>query len=237
MASVFNQAVEVAAARHIRSKAAQSNGAPVIPDKSDMNGTVVNGLHPGVTDADCTTIDKFHEILHISEKPDLSRKQSLIDPSPSTRQQRLLLVDDNQINLRILTTVATKLGHAFITATNGQESVQAYEAAHHRVSDRPFDVVFMDISMPVLNGFEASRAIRSFERAHGIAPTYIVALTGLGDGLSRQEAFQSGMNLFLLKPLKLSLIKKVLDERESRGPEMDKERVDVLGRRRRGVAV
>lgn len=71
--------------------------------------------------------------------------------------------------------------------------------------------------MPILSGFEASRGIREFERKHKIPPTFIVALTGLGDDRSRQQAHRSGMNLFLMKPLKLALIKKVIDERDTGG--------------------
>lgn len=64
-------------------------------------------------------------------------------------------------------------------------------------------VVLMDISMPVMDGFEATRQIRAFEQDHGIEPATIVALTGLGSAEAQREAFVSGVDLFLTKPVKL----------------------------------
>jgi CheY-like chemotaxis protein len=76
----------------------------------------------------------------------------------------------------------------------------------------------MDISMPVMNGFEATREIRKVEKEEKVlCAARIAALTGLGSEVSRQEAIASGTNLFLTKPVKLGEIKKLLAHEQVRG--------------------
>ncbi|KAK5713071.1 hypothetical protein LTR15_011432 [Elasticomyces elasticus] len=149
----------------------------------------------------------------------------------------LLLVDDNQINLQLLVNYARKQGHRKATASDGQQAVDAYKAAclagghvHSTtpapngteaaagkdttdtttLSEKP-QVILMDISMPVLNGFEATRLIRAYELQHGLQPAHIIALTGLGSAGAQQEAFSSGVDLFLTKPVRLKELTKLLD--------------------------
>jgi CheY-like chemotaxis protein len=121
----------------------------------------------------------------------------------------LLLVDDNPINLKILTTIVRKMRCTFTPASNGLEALQIY-----RSSNQHFDVIFMDISMPVMDGFTATREIRAYEREMKLRPSKIVALTGLGSTASRQEAFASGTNLFLTKPVRLQEIRELLVDTE-----------------------
>jgi signal transduction histidine kinase/CheY-like chemotaxis protein len=136
--------------------------------------------------------------------------------STAKQTQHLLLVDDNAINIKILTTLVKKLNHTFETASNGLEAVQLYKAS--LIQNHQFDFVFMDISMPVMNGFEATREIRKFEKEEKVCcAARIAALTGLGSEVSRQEAFASGTNLFLTKPVKLGEIKKLLAHEQVRG--------------------
>ncbi|KAK4501312.1 hypothetical protein PRZ48_007120 [Zasmidium cellare] len=140
----------------------------------------------------------------------------------------LLLVDDNPINLQLLVTYATKNGHRRIVATDGQQAIDAYknacdEASHdNQVDHGPVvsegvkaplkpQVVLMDINMPVLDGFEATRQIRAFEKLKGLRPAKIIALTGLGSASAQQEAFTSGVDLFLTKPVRLKELTKILD--------------------------
>ncbi|KAI6884704.1 hypothetical protein KC334_g15969, partial [Hortaea werneckii] len=144
----------------------------------------------------------------------------------------LLLVDDNQINLQLLVNYARKQGHHRTTATDGQEAVEAYKAAYFAALKSPSQgtssisspsaetpslpgkpqVVLMDINMPVLNGFEATRLIRAFEQQHGLHPAHIIALTGLGTASAQHEAFSSGVDLFLTKPVRLKELSRVLEE-------------------------
>ncbi|ERF77003.1 hypothetical protein EPUS_06871 [Endocarpon pusillum Z07020] len=118
----------------------------------------------------------------------------------------LLLVDDNAINLKIIATYVRKLPCRFTTASNGLEAVELYQKAYQEGT--PFDVVLMDVSMPVMDGFEATRQIRAFECRTAIkTPARIIVLTGLTSGKSHEEALASGVNLFLTKPVQLKKLK------------------------------
>ncbi|KAL1306269.1 hypothetical protein AAFC00_004357 [Neodothiora populina] len=75
-------------------------------------------------------------------------------------------------------------------------------------------VILLDISMPVMNGFEATRHIRAFEHRHKIEPATIVALTGLGSADAQREAYISGVDLFLTKPVRLKELTNLLKDIE-----------------------
>ncbi|KAH8649324.1 hypothetical protein BX600DRAFT_517697 [Xylariales sp. PMI_506] len=126
-------------------------------------------------------------------------------PAPSEHSSRFLLVDDNHINLKILASYMKKLGKPYMTATNGLEAVESYR----REPDR-YTCIFMDISMPVMDGFTATRRIRDFETENNFAPVTILALSGLASATAQQEAFGSGIDLFLTKPVKLKELGSIL---------------------------
>ncbi|OAQ98767.1 hypothetical protein LLEC1_07753 [Akanthomyces lecanii] len=96
----------------------------------------------------------------------------------------------------------------FSTATNGQEAVDAY-----RNAPESFKCVFMDISMPIMDGLEATRAIRTYEREKKLPPVVVVALTGLASAEAQHDAFTSGVDLFLTKPVKLAELASILKSR------------------------
>ena len=124
-------------------------------------------------------------------------------------RNRYLLVDDNAINLKILVSYMKKLGCDFDTAINGQEAVDQYTA-----QPESFACILMDISMPVMDGFEATKHIRDLERKHHLDGVTIIALTGLASEDAQQEAYGSGVDLFLTKPAKLKEIKSIMEERK-----------------------
>ena len=65
--------------------------------------------------------------------------------------------------------------------------------------------------MPIMDGMEAARLIRQFERQHNLQPVVIIALTGLGSSSTQEEAFASGIDLFLTKPVRLKELSRVLE--------------------------
>lgn len=118
----------------------------------------------------------------------------------------VLVVDDNEINVKLLSKSLTKWQIPYETASNGSEAVATFQN-----SGKIFDYILMDISMPVMNGIAATRAIRELETARQSLPrAQIIAMTGLGDEKTQQEAIASGMDLFMTKPIRLGQIKSLL---------------------------
>ncbi|KAF9778539.1 hypothetical protein IL306_003761 [Fusarium sp. DS 682] len=118
---------------------------------------------------------------------------------------QFLLVEDNPINLKMLTCFMRKLQKPYRTAVNGQEAVDAYKETPGQ-----FKYVLMDISMPVMDGLEATRQIRAFEQYNGISASKILAITGLGSEGTREEATRSGVDVFITKPVKLRELEAVI---------------------------
>jgi CheY-like chemotaxis protein/anti-sigma regulatory factor (Ser/Thr protein kinase) len=136
---------------------------------------------------------------------------AVLDTIPS-RKPCVLIVEDNAVNALILATFLRKRNFPFVKAENGLLAVQA-------VQSRPegFDVILMDIQMPVMDGSAATAAIRAIERDRGTAPTsYIIALTGLAADKDRQVAFDSGVDHFLTKPVSLKQLGVVIDDWKTR---------------------
>ncbi len=163
-----------------------------------------------------TPIDKSPDDPPVRQAPDQRRLAVAATPtrpslsrSPSGVTVPFLLVDDNAINLRILSACMTKLKQKFQSASNGQEAVDIYKSAPGRCK-----CILMDISMPVMDGLEATRAIRAYEHEKKLAPTPIIALTGLASSEAQKEAFTSGIDLFLTKPVKLKELANILKSRE-----------------------
>ncbi|KAH0044106.1 hypothetical protein KCU78_g477, partial [Aureobasidium melanogenum] len=174
------------------------NSEPQLPEVADgaLTAASLAQLEPQVSHARHQSIISMSTVV-----------ASPVEPSKPC----LLLVDDNPINLQLLVSYAKKNGHAMHKASDGQQAVEAYTNAHLEGSttDKP-EVVLMDISMPVMDGFEASRQIRAFERQKGMKPVVIIALTGLGSSEAQHEAFVSGINLFLTKPVRLKELTRLL---------------------------
>ncbi|KAH7481277.1 hypothetical protein FOMA001_g7924 [Fusarium oxysporum f. sp. matthiolae] len=134
-----------------------------------------------------------------------SEDETPTQPKDYFRASEFLLVDDNFINLKILSSYMKKLKQPYQTASDGLEALTAYEADPGRYS-----CILMDISMPVMDGFEATRRIRAFESQQGLRPALILALTGLASEEAQREATVSGLDLFLTKPVRLKELGPIL---------------------------
>lgn len=122
-------------------------------------------------------------------------------PSPGT----VLLVEDNPINLKLLIASMRKLRQSYATAVNGLEAVEKYTA-----SPSTYSLVFMDMSMPVMDGFTATERIREFERRHGLRRCRILALTGVASAEAREGAFRNGVDDFVVKPVSMGRLREIV---------------------------
>lgn len=139
------------------------------------------------------------------------------NPGPVQPRSALhvLLVDDNKINRQLLVMFMRKHKYSYAEAENGQEALDAYKASclPGPQTDQPtsqFDFVLMDISMPVMDGMEATRRIREFEKENKLARSGVIALTGLASAQAQTQAETAGIDVFLPKPVKFAELKKLL---------------------------
>ena len=124
---------------------------------------------------------------------------------------RVLVVEDNATNLRLVRAVLSGMGVEHGTASDGAEAVEAWRR------DRPA-LVLMDVSMPVMDGHEATRAIRRLEGAEDAAPCWIVGLTAHASASDRDACLAAGMDVHLPKPIPIAALKRcVADALEDEG--------------------
>ena len=118
------------------------------------------------------------------------------------RGLRILLVEDNRINRTVAERMIDKLGHKVKTAENGQIALDMLE------TEDPFDVILMDRHMPVMDGIEATRHIRSFEGVEGTIP--IIAVTAAVTEREVKACLEAGMNDVVTKPIDPRLLEDAL---------------------------
>ncbi|MEA3444708.1 MAG: response regulator [Bacteroidota bacterium] len=108
-------------------------------------------------------------------------------------KKRILLVEDNMINQKVASVNLDKLKMYYEVADNGKIAVEKY-------NEQSFDIVLMDIQMPIMDGFEATRIIRETENEKGLKPAIIIALTANALRGDRERYLQAGMDEYLSKP-------------------------------------
>ena len=133
-------------------------------------------------------------------------------PRPATAGvARLLLVEDNVVNQKVVTAILRKKGYAIDVANDGREALAKLDAAAE-----PYDVVLMDIQMPVMDGLEATRVIRKNPRWDRLP---IVAMTAHAMNGDKERCFQAGMDSYVSKPIQpahlIGTIEKHLAEQSS----------------------
>lgn len=132
------------------------------------------------------------------------------------REPKLLLVDDNAINLKVLGMFAKKCSRRpAVSAGGGREAIELFKTGWNTLSGvEAFDIILLDLSMPEVSGFQVAATIRGLElhQAHQeFSRTYIVALTGLVSDRDRDAAFAAGVDDYVTKPASLSDLQNVME--------------------------
>jgi signal transduction histidine kinase/CheY-like chemotaxis protein len=150
-------------------------------------------------EAICRTLDK-------NTRMTMAHSERVAPPvRPLTQSMRILVAEDNVVNQRVASGLLRKRGHEVTVVGDGQAAIAA-------VFEGSFDVVLMDVQMPITDGFEATTAIRAREKATGEGHLRIIAMTAHAMAGDRDRCLRAGMDGYLSKPLDPRLLCAVVEE-------------------------
>jgi CheY-like chemotaxis protein len=120
-----------------------------------------------------------------------------------SQELRILVVEDNETNLRVIDSMLGRLGYRATNVENGRAAVDL-------VKQQRFDIIFMDCQMPVMDGYQATAEIREAESAgeHAI----IIAMTGNAMEGDRERCLMAGMDDYIPKPVRLTILAEALSK-------------------------
>lgn len=176
-------------------------GMSIVKQLTDLMGgeiTVHSSLGAGST---------FTFRLRLPEQDAPAQMQSTDGETGDLTGMRILLAEDNELNMEIAIYILEECGVQVVSAANGREALEQF-------TQRPagsFDVILMDIMMPVMDGVEAARAIRSSGKDDA-ADIPIVAMTANAYAEDRQITMEAGMNRHLAKPIEREELIRALSE-------------------------
>ena len=131
----------------------------------------------------------------IEQKDSSSRDTSKVD----LKEAKILLVEDNLINQKIVILSIQKLVKNIEIANNGQEAVEKFNTSKH-------DIILMDLQMPVMDGIQATKKIREIEMEKRSIPTPIIAITANALAGDREHCLASGMDEYISKPFQVEML-------------------------------
>jgi PAS domain S-box-containing protein len=120
-----------------------------------------------------------------------------------SQQVKILVVEDNETNLRVINSMLTKLGYSAVNVRSGEDAVEW-------VKQERFDIIFMDCQMPLMDGYQATGEIRRGETAG--EHTIIIAMTGNAMTGDREKCLNAGMDDYIAKPVRLTVLQEVLSK-------------------------
>ncbi len=150
-------------------------------------------------------VEVFKQLLEGESDNDQESNQIIRLGDLDFTGKRALVVEDNQFNAEILEAALTRTKMEVELAKNGKEAVEKFVDAE----DGYFDIVFMDVQMPIMNGYEATRTIRSLSR-DDCRKVPIIALTANAFAADIKAALEAGMNEHVAKPIDFKQIGKTL---------------------------
>lgn len=176
-------------------------GLPIVKSLVDaMDGTISVKSQLGKG-----TEFKIELYFDIAEAP--SKKQEIIYDNAKLNGVHILLVEDNELNIYVAKTILEQFGCIVDVAYNGQEAVSVFEHSEEHF----YDIILMDVHMPVMNGIDATHAIRNLTRVDA-ASVPIIAMTADAFDKEKKQTLDSGMNCHLPKPIDPPVLYQVLSE-------------------------
>ncbi|MBB6467537.1 PAS domain S-box-containing protein [Aminobacter lissarensis] len=148
----------------------------------------------------------------VQGKPQLASRRTAAKPAnrPQLRGLSVLIAEDNDINAMLARAVLVKAGHRVDVVNNGKAAVEAVTGARRK---RRYDVVLMDMHMPVMDGLDAISAIRRHEEQHGLAAVPIMVLSADSQEKTRHAVLAHGASGFVTKPLDPDVLINLVEQR------------------------
>ncbi len=157
-------------------------------------------------------LDSIQNTLAANRNNTVYKKQNILMPIPitfiNTDKYKILLVEDNIVNQEVAKGMLIKKGHTVVIANNGEEAVSLYKK-------ESFDLLLMDVQMPLLNGYEAAQQIRIIENSTG-KHTPIIGLTANAMKGDREKCLGAGMDDYVSKPVRFADLLSALDRVKER---------------------
>ncbi len=144
------------------------------------------------------------EFLKTKIKNKLNINSDMSESGSSSRQLKVLVAEDNVINQKVAMINLRQLGHNVEIANNGKMAFEMFKSSS-------YDIVLMDIQMPVMDGIEAAIAIRNHEEENNLKQTPIVAITANAQKEDKDRCFEVGMNGFITKPFRPDDLVRILN--------------------------
>lgn len=120
----------------------------------------------------------------------------------SPEDLKILLAEDNAVNQRLMKLLLSQMKIEVDVASDGKEAFEMYK-------QKAYDLIFMDVQMPVLDGVESTKLIRELEQTSGsLHRVFIIALTGSELDQYKDSCFEVGMDDFIEKPIRLEMLHK-----------------------------
>jgi len=148
---------------------------------------------------------KITQTLELGKRVKSIEKKRYIKTLESFPKMNILVAEDNIINQKLIFNILKNLDTNITLASNGKEAFEQFKEQH-------YDIILMDIEMPVMSGLEATKEITDYEKEHQLEHTPIVALTANPIQRNREKYFKHGMDEYLEKPLHVAKLKTILQK-------------------------
>ncbi len=208
-------------------KAAKDHGVAVIIFVSDVRSSNIRHAYSLGLDGYVTkplTKRKLKRVIDAAMKRDASASSYDSPRTPPGLDQNvaILLADDSSDNLFLIQSYLKHSGYQLDTAETGKVAFEMYQA-------RKYDLVLMDVQMPVMDGHTATRMIREWEAQSNVSPVPIIALTAHAYQEEMQKSFAAGCSDHLAKPIKKNTLLNAIQKWIKQGPRQAEDTKDLTG--------
>ena len=193
-------------------KKASGNGLGMTIARSiaqSMHGDIKVDSQVGVGSTFTITVflkhPKAEQLPSVAQEDRASQASRRANDQQTGEQRRVLLVEDNEINREIVAEMLSSLEITTDTAADGKEGVNKFASSQEGY----YDMIFMDIQMPVMNGYEATKLIRAMNRSDAALPIIATSANAFTEDMIASQ--RAGMNEHLAKPLDYAMVKEVLE--------------------------